>query len=79
MTQYFITYNPTKFQYVVWSNQAVIYRVVDDRTDKPKQTVIEFLQQEHSRVKQPLEIYPIPSATGDLDSIMKAVDDIRKK
>ena len=83
MTQYFVTYNPIKFQYVVWNNQAVVCRVADDRTDNPKKSVIKFLQEEHDRLKKPIEIFAIQStsqSTGaDLDSIMKAVDDIKKK
>ena len=83
MTQYFVTYNPIKFQYVVWNNQAVVCRVADDRTDNPKKSVIKFLQEEHDRLKKPIEIFVIQStsqSTGaDLDSIMKTVDDIKKK
>lgn len=79
MTQYFITYNQEKFQYLVWNNQQVICRVSDiDKKDENWLKVAKFLQGEYNRLKQPLEIYPISIVNQNLDSIMKAVEGIRR-
>ena len=80
MTQYFITYNQQKHTYLVWNNQQVICRVSDINKDNSNWLkVVEFLQLEYERTKQPLEIYPILSVNADLEGIMKAVEGIRKK
>lgn len=80
MTQYFLTYNSQKFQYVIWNNQRVIKKI--DDIDKNKDNwckVVEFLQKEYERTKQPLEIHKISSTNQSLEAIMKAVEGIRKK
>ena len=77
--QYFLTYNQEKFMYIVWNNQQVVCRVKDDRTEGSRLKVVEFLQEEHKRVNHPLEIYTIPSASVDLEAIIKAVEGIRVK
>ena len=79
MPDYFVTYNPEKFMYIVWNSQQIVLRVKDDRTQSSKDKVVEFLQQEHERLKEPLSIFEISSATGNLEDIMNALEGIRKK
>ena len=79
MTEYFVTYNAKKFEYVVWNNQQVILRVHDNREPASQAKVVEFLEEEYRKAKEPIQIFEIPSATGSLEAIMKAVEGIRKK
>jgi len=80
MTQYFLSYNQAKFQYVVWNNQQVICRVSDvDRKDENWKKVVEFFQEEYKKTKQPLEIYAMSTTSQTLETIMKIIEGIRKK
>ena len=79
MTQYFVTYNSKRQEYLVWNSQQVICRV-SNITPKEEnyQKVVEFLRQEYERTKEKLEIHSIASAVVDLEVIMKEIEGIAK-
>ena len=70
MTEYTLTYNAEKFQYIIWDEKGVLHRVRDLRRDGlAEQKVIELLRLEYEKTKQPLEITHLPSASADLEDI----------